>query len=335
VATIERSDLTGYAGVDITAVEDRDDIADALDVLERAERTAIAPLVDEAERVRLEAAADGSALTEHHHAVLARRGERCLGYAGLVVPPADTHGTADVAVPRGETLCDDVLRALLGAVDELARVHHAHGTRVWIREATSQDVVDAIAAGYAVERRLGVLGLRVSDQVDAVRRAAGDPDLDVTIRPVRPEEHDAVVALLDAAYRDTADGPWDRERFDDVVARGWHRDEDLLVAVDDDGTLLGVHWTKRRSATQGEVHNLAVAPEARGRQLGRALLRAGVAHLAEVGCQDVLLWVDLANEAAVRLYVTAGFATRWEDIALIRHVGAVREHSHRGEGAVH
>ncbi len=331
--TVGRTTYDGFADVAVHGIAGADDLADALAVLERAESTADAPLVDEAERVRLLAAAEGEQLGEHHHAVLARRGSDCIGYAGLVVPPADQHGTADVAVPRGELRCDDVLRALLAAVDDLARRHDAHGTRVWIRQAVPSDVVAAVAAGYAVERRLAVLGLHVDDAT----RPPGPGDLPdgVTIRAVADGEHDAVVALLDAAYRDTPDGPWDRRRFDDVVARGWHRDEDLLVAVASDGSLLGVHWTKRRNDVEGEVFNLAVSPEARGRKLGRALLRAGVAHLAATGCRRVLLWVDLANEAAVRLYVTAGFTAQWEDIALVRHVRAVGDHRHPRDVATH
>lgn len=333
MATIERRRYAGYADVSVRELRGRDDLGDALDVLDLAEASALAPLVDEAERVRLRSAAAGSSLDEHHHAVLARRGERCLGYAGMVVPPADTHGTADVVVPKGELRCDDVLRALLSAVDDLAREHDAHGTRVWIRQATSRDVVAAVAAGYAVERRLAVLGLAVEEHQDDI---AGDPMVPdgVTIRSSTPDDDDAIVALLDEAYRDTADGPWDRGRFDSFVAKDWFRREDLLVAVDD-GTLLGVHWTKRRGAGEGEVFNLAVAQEARGRHLGRALLRAGVAHLAESGCEDVLLWVDLANEAAVRLYVTTGFVARWEDIALVRHVRTVGDHRHRTEVSQH
>jgi hypothetical protein len=32
----------------------------------------------------------------------------------------------------------------------------------------------------------------------------------------------------------------------------------------------------------------------------------------------VLLWVDRANERAVRLYTSQGFTTRWDDVALGR-----------------
>ena len=89
-----------------------------------------------------------------------------------------------------------------------------------------------------------------------------------------------------------------------------------------------MHWTKRRGEGVGEVYNLAVAPDGQGHGLGRRLLDAGLRHLRGIGCGEVLLWVDLANEAAIRLYTTAGFTARWEDIAFIRHARGVGRHEH-------
>jgi mycothiol synthase len=96
----------------------------------------------------------------------------------------------------------------------------------------------------------------------------------------------------------------------------WFRAEDLLVAEAPDGRLLGLHWLKRREADVGEVYNLAVHPDGQGQRLGPLLLAAGLAHLRAVGCEDVLLWVDRANDRAVRLYEGEGFTTRWDDVAL-------------------
>ncbi len=91
-----------------------------------------------------------------------------------------------------------------------------------------------------------------------------------------------------------------------------------MIAEDADGRVLGLHWLKRRSASVGEVHNLAIHPDGQGRGLGPLLLRAGLDHLAATGCDEVVLWVDRANERAVRLYTSLGFVTRWDDVALAR-----------------
>lgn len=304
---------------------DRDDLDRALRLLDRAEQSAGAPLVDEAERERLEAAVAGGALAEHHHAVLADLQGDCVGYAGLVVADGDRHGSGDVAFRRDLEERQDALRALLGAVDAVARDHDAHGTQLWVRHATADDLLQAVASGYAVDRRLAVLGHRLT----AARDASDDAirGTDVSIRAATEQDVPAVVEVLADAYRGTPDAGWDRGRFDDHATGAWFRFEDLLVA-DDGRELLGVHWTKRRDQRTGEVYNLAVTSRGQGRGLGRALLDAGLDHLHEVGCDDVLLWVDLANEAAVRLYARAGFTTRWEDIAFTRHTRRVGRHEH-------
>ncbi len=311
--------LVTVADVETRILTDRDDLADALRLLETAESAAGAPLVDQSERRRLEQAIAGDR-GEHHHAVLADRDGGCVGYAGVLVPEGVQHGVGDVAFDHGIARCGDVLRALLEGVDALVRQHDAHGTQLWIRQARADDVLVAVAAGYAVERRLAVLG-RVLD--DDLPDATGDD-----VRPATEDDVDDVVAVLAAAYEGTPEGGWDRERFEGHAGQPWFRIEDVLVAPGPDGELLGVHWTKRRGDGVGEVYNLAVAPAGQGRGLGRRLLDAGLVHLRDVGCHEVLLWVDLANEAAIRLYTTAGFTARWEDIAFIRHMRGVGRHEH-------
>jgi mycothiol synthase len=314
--------LARVADVEARILSDQHDLADALRVLDRAEAAAGAPLVDQSERHRLERAlSEGSDPGEHHHAVLAHRDGDCVGYAGIVVPEGVQHGVGDVAFQHGATHCRDVLQALLVGVDALVRDHEAHGTQLWIRQAGPDDVLVAVAAGYAVDRRLAVLGRSLEGFVDA-------PSDD--IRTADPDDVDAIVDVLAAAYASTADGGWDRDRFEEHAEQDWFRFEDVLVAPGSDGTLHGVHWTKRRGRGVGEVYNLAVAPAGQGQGLGRRLLDAGLDHLHGVGCDDVLLWVDLANEAAIRLYTTAGFTARWEDIAFIRHARGVGRHDHVG-----
>lgn len=295
-----------------------DDGVDAVvDLLDRAEDAAGVPLVDESERARLEALAEGRIDRHHHwHSVVARRDGAAVGYAGLVLPTANGDGVAhgDVAVDRESRPCDPPLQSLLVAVDEVGRRHEAGRLQVWLRHATEDDLHCAARAGYAIERRLGVLS-RPLDGLDPVPPPEG-----ITIAPFEDGDADDVVAVLAAAYAGTPDGGWTREQFDRKRRYDWFDPADLLVARGPDGHVHGVHWTKRRGDGAGEVYNLAVHPDAQGERLGAVLLHAGLQHLVDVGCHEALLWVDLANERAVRLYTAQGFEVAWEDVALGRDV---------------
>lgn len=314
--------LAAHGDVVARPVETSDDVTAAVELLDRAEDSTEVPLVDESERLRLSRLAEhGTGRVEHHHAALAWVDGHAVGYAGLVVAgEAHEHSRADVAVAPERRGCGSTLNSLLQSIDVLADTHGVHGTEVWIRQAGPSDITCAVGAGYAVHRRLMVLG-RSLDPAPG----ASVPD-DVVLRSATPDDHDAMVTVLAGAYEGTDEAGWDHDRLAERVAYPWFDHDDVLLAELDD-EVLGLHWTKRRGAGVGEVYNLAVHPRAQGLGLGRVLLDAGLVHLAEVGCDEVLLWVDLSNEPAVRLYVAAGFDARWEDVALRRHADRSR-HTH-------
>jgi polyphosphate kinase len=97
-------------------------------------------------------------------------------------------------------------------------------------------------------------------------------------------------------------------------AEPWFDAAGFLLAVpeDDPGTVAGFHWTKVHPAEGGraplgEVYAVGIVPEHQGAGLGRALTAAGVNHLAEQGLDEVMLYVDGDNTAALRLYERLGF----------------------------
>jgi ribosomal-protein-alanine N-acetyltransferase len=59
---------------------------------------------------------------------------------------------------------------------------------------------------------------------------------------------------------------------------------------------------------EGELANLAVAPDARGRGIGRALLDAMLADAASRGVNRIFLEVRESNAAARRLYASRNFS---------------------------
>lgn len=138
----------------------------------------------------------------------------------------------------------------------------------------------------------------------------------IEVRPAEPSEYAAVGELTAAAY--LADGALPPEDpYYDLLrdAAGRATDAELWVAVDADGTLLGtVTWCPPGSryreladGEEGEFRALAVAPAARGRGVGAALVERclGIAR-ADGSTAVVISTADWMN-AAHRLYRGLGF----------------------------
>lgn len=96
--------------------------------------------------------------------------------------------------------------------------------------------------------------------------------------------------------------PWSAAAFEEMlrfpltVALVAERDRDI------EGYLIG-----RSIAGEGEILNVAVAPEQRRHGLGSKLLEAGLAGLSESGAQRVWLEVRESNAGAQQLYLRQGF----------------------------
>jgi ribosomal protein S18 acetylase RimI-like enzyme len=60
-------------------------------------------------------------------------------------------------------------------------------------------------------------------------------------------------------------------------------------------------------AEERHVWGMWVAPEARGRGIGRRLINAAIEFAADGGAERLTLWVVDDNEAARAVYASAGF----------------------------
>ena len=113
-------------------------------------------------------------------------------------------------------------------------------------------------------------------------------------------EHATPLTIDEATWRATWDDP--------TVA-----DDDVLVVVGPAGGLVGFcatdspHVGDGSAPRRGEIWTIGVAPEHRGRGLGRQLLRWGVARLRGLGVATVRLAVSARNPAALALYESDGF----------------------------
>lgn len=135
----------------------------------------------------------------------------------------------------------------------------------------------------------------------------------VTIRAFRPGvDEPEVVRVNHRAFS------WHPEQGAMTVAElktkeheEWFSAAGFLLAIDSGDRLIGFHWTKIHPSGIGEVYVLGVDPATQGSGLGRSLTVAGLRHLSEAGCQQVMLYVEADNAPAVKIYQRLGFE-RWD-----------------------
>lgn len=96
--------------------------------------------------------------------------------------------------------------------------------------------------------------------------------------------------------------PWSERGFCDALNRS---DTVFLVAEDADGVAgyIGMY----EAAGEGEITNVAVAPEKRRAGVGYALLNRLLKIARERGIARIVLEVRVSNADAVRLYERCGF----------------------------
>jgi [ribosomal protein S18]-alanine N-acetyltransferase len=128
----------------------------------------------------------------------------------------------------------------------------------------------------------------------------------VALRRMRWWDIEQVTALEQEVF--DGDDPWSAEMFWADLALG--DAAHYVVAVDAtdaaDGGIAGYAGLVE-SAGSAEVRTIAVAPAARGRRVGAALLADLLAEADQRGVTEVLLEVRADNAVAQSLYERAGF----------------------------
>lgn len=139
---------------------------------------------------------------------------------------------------------------------------------------------------------------------------------DVEIRPPRPEEYAAAGEVTVQAYQ--ADGHLADDVGYDAKLRDVARrveEAEVLVAVNGTGEVVGTVTIVRPGSGYAEISRpgelefrmLAVAPAARGRGIGEALIKTVLDRARALGLRKVVLSSHERMHSAHRLYERLGF----------------------------
>lgn len=290
-----RDELDGRSAEDVRALAAEAASADGVGALSEASRLAL-----------------GASPAGTHH-LLVRGTGRLVGYA-QVWPDA----SAELVVAPGARRRGIGSALWTAALGEGAARVWAHGDL-------------ASAQGFAAVRGLvGVRSLlkmgRPLTEADRTPRPLPDGYAATTYADRSPQVADPVAELQELNAAAFADHPEQgRLTVADLLSRmdePWFDPHGLLLMVETDGTgahspgsaPVAFHWTKVEPGTDaGEIYVVGVRPAYQGRGLAGPLTDLGLAHLAERGCTEVILYVDGENAPARATYERAGLTVQTTD----------------------
>ncbi len=234
-----------------------------------------------------------------------------VGYAQIDDEGDRTAASGEVVVLPGGGDGARLFDRLLDSAVAAFRAAGGGSLRLWVTHADAASDARVGTHGFAGERDLIQLRCALplpppvrDDEVVATR----------TFR-VGQDEPAWLVTNNRAFAGHPEQGKWDLATIRAREAEPWF-DSDGFRIHEADGRLAGSCWTKVHATASpplGEIYVISVDPDFRGRGLGRALTRAGLEWLASVGVATGMLYVDAANTAAVKLYLSMGFTTHHVD----------------------
>jgi len=189
----------------------------------------------------------------------------------------------------------------------------------WVFEPTSAHTALASAAGMRPGRSLYQM------------RRSLPTEMPVTIQTrafVPGADDEAWLRVNNRAFaRHGEQGGWTLETFCQRQQEDWFDPAGFRVYEVDD-RMAGFCWTKVHQPTGtddskfGEIYVIAVDPDFHGLGLGKQLTLAGLDHLASLGIDTAILYVDADNSAAVNLYEHLGFRVHCTNAAFLADVDA-------------
>ena len=180
---------------------------------------------------------------------------------------------------------------------------------VWVSQPTDQD--DALAVAHDLHIGRDLLQMRVALPIGTST---------LPWRPFEPGvDDDAWIAVNNRAFDwHPEQGGWTRDMLTEHFTEPWFDPAGFLMH-ERDGRLAAFCWTKihaDENPALGEIYVIAVDPDFHGAGLGTSITLAALDWLQrERGITVGMLYVDAANEPAVRLYEKLGFTVHHIDRA--------------------
>ena len=221
--------------------------------------------------------------------------------------------------PHRETAGRRIGADLLDAALDIVRQEGGGHVHLWVPKPC--DWQDEVATGAGLSRGRDLLQLR--------RPLPVGIDWELETRHFKVGRDEA--AWLEVNNRAFAwhpeQGGWDLDTLRMRQGEPWFDPAGFLLH-ERDGRLAGFCWTKVHADNDpplGEIYVIAVDPDFAGEGLGRALVLAGLDHLAQRGMTIAMLYVDESNQNARNLYDSLGFEVDHVDRAYTADVTPTRE----------
>ncbi|HEX6238378.1 MAG TPA: mycothiol synthase [Acidimicrobiales bacterium] len=244
-----------------------------------------------------------------------RAGDGAVAGHARLVPRGERWDVELRGGPRpGGGVEPDVAPELLRAARRAVAAAGGTSLQLWVSRPTSADDRIAAAAGLDTVRDLWQMRCDL-------------PIGETTDLPTRPfvvgRDEEAWLEVNNRAFRwHPEQGGWTLDDLRAQEAEPWFDPEGFLLH-ERDGRVAGFCWTKVHADHDpplGEIYVIAADPVVQGQGLGRALVIAGLDHLAGRGLTVGMLYVDASNSAAVRLYESLGFGVHHIDRAYVAAV---------------
>lgn len=205
-------------------------------------------------------------------------------------------------------------QALATEIQSAAKAEGAELLRLWAHGDIDPAQYLAEKYGFERQRVLYQLGRKLEGLTQEVVTPDG-----IELRSFVPHQDEEELLRLNAAafIEHPEQGRMSLTDLRQRMSETWFDPAGLVTAWQGE-EMVGFHWTKTHPDGNGEVYVLAVDPRAQGMKLGKLLTNAGLLHLASLGLESVILYVDGSNTKAVQLYRNSGFTQRRVDVQYSR-----------------